>query len=67
MWVWGKTVIASQERRRIGKEREKEGGLVGGSGTAKARKMLSRWRFGSSLKLVKKIKLVYVTHGKHVE
>lgn len=40
---------------------------MGGSGTAKARKLLSRWRFGSSLKLVKKKKLVYVTHGKHVE
>lgn len=29
---------------------------MGGSGTAKARKLLSRWRFGSSLKLVKKNK-----------
>lgn len=52
----GKTVIGSRERRRTGKrEREIErGGLLGSSGTEKARKLLSRWRFGSSLKLVKK-------------
>lgn len=36
-------------RREDGQERqrEKERGLVGGSGTAKARKLLSRWCFVS--------------------
>lgn len=45
-------------RREDGQERqrEKERGLVGGSGTAKAGKLLSRWCFESSLKLVPKKK-----------
>lgn len=40
-----------EKKDRKGK-RERGGVLVGGSGTAKAKKLLSRWRFGSSLKLV---------------